>query len=79
MGQTRPLLFIFVLSHDKYSTNTINDKSIDVVLGTFKMVRFLLNIIFWWIEKGFGIVQLSSYSNSVTRWLLQQNKFAQKN
>ena len=79
MGQTRPLLFIFVLSHDQYSTNTINDKSIDVVLGTFKMVRFLLNIIFWWIEKGFGIVQLSSYSNSVTRWLLQQNKFAQKN
>ena len=38
MGQIRPILFIFVLfSHckDKYSTNlTINDKSIDGVLGS---------------------------------------------
>ena len=31
MGQTRPLSFF---SHDKYSTNTINEKSVDGVLGT---------------------------------------------
>ena len=30
-----PASFLFsFLSHDKYSTNTINDKSIDGVLGT---------------------------------------------
>ena len=35
MGQTRPLFVLFLLfSHDKYSTNTMNDKSIDVVIGT---------------------------------------------
>ena len=35
MGQTRPLLFIFIFSHDKYNTNlTINGKSVDDVLGT---------------------------------------------
>ena len=35
MGQTRPLFCLFsFFSHDKYSTNTINDKSIDGVLGT---------------------------------------------
>ena len=33
MGQTL-FLFIFVLSYDKYSTKTINDKSVDGVLGT---------------------------------------------
>ena len=35
MGQTRPILIISFFSHDKYSTNlTINDKSVDGVLGT---------------------------------------------
>ena len=35
MGQTRPLFCLFsFFSHDKYSKNTINDKSIDCVLGT---------------------------------------------
>ena len=35
MGQTWPLIVYFsFFSHDKYSTNTINDKSIDGVLGT---------------------------------------------
>ena len=35
MGQTRPLFDLFsFFSHNKYSTNTINDKSIDGVLGT---------------------------------------------
>ena len=36
MGQTRPLfvyLFLF-FSQEKYSTKTINDKSVDGVLGT---------------------------------------------
>ena len=33
MGQTRPIFGLF--SYDKYSTNlTINDKSVDGVLGT---------------------------------------------
>ena len=35
MGQTRPILIISFFSHDKYSTNlTINDKSVDGMLGT---------------------------------------------
>ena len=35
MGQRRPLFVTFsFLSHDKYSTNAINDKSTDGVLGT---------------------------------------------
>ena len=36
MGQARPLLCLFsFFSHDKYSTNlTINDKSVDGMLGT---------------------------------------------
>ena len=35
MGQTRPLFVYFsFFSHDKYSTNTINEKSRDGVLGT---------------------------------------------
>ena len=35
MVQTRPLFCLFLLSsHDKYSTNTINDKRADGVLGT---------------------------------------------
>ena len=36
MGQTWPLFVYFLfLSHDKYSTNlTLNDKSIDNMLGT---------------------------------------------
>ena len=34
MGQTRPLLVLFsFFSHNKYSTNTINDKSVDGVHG----------------------------------------------
>ena len=35
MTQTRPFLFFSFFSHDKYSTNTINDKSVDGVLGTW--------------------------------------------
>ena len=36
MDQTRPLFDLFsFFSHDKYSTNTINEKSIDGVLGTW--------------------------------------------
>ena len=35
MGQTRPHFCAFsFFSHDKYSTNTINEISIDGVLGT---------------------------------------------
>ena len=35
MGRTRPLFVLFsFFSHDKYSTNTIYEKSIDGVLGT---------------------------------------------
>ena len=35
MGQTRPLFSLFLFfSHGKYSTNTINDKSVNSVLGT---------------------------------------------
>ena len=35
MGQARPLFVYFLFfSNDKYSTNTINEKSIDGVLGT---------------------------------------------
>ena len=33
MDQTRPLFVLFLFfSHDKYSTNTINDQSVDGVL-----------------------------------------------
>ena len=35
MGQTRPLFVYFhCFSHDKYSRNTLNDKSIAGVVGT---------------------------------------------
>ena len=34
MGQTGLFVFISFFSHYKYSTNTLNDKSIDGVLGT---------------------------------------------
>ena len=34
MGQTGLFLFISFFSHYKYGTNTLNDKSIDGVLGT---------------------------------------------
>ena len=35
MAQARPLFIYFLFfSHDKYSTNTINDKSVDGVLGS---------------------------------------------
>ena len=34
MGQTGLFLFILSFSHDKYIINTINDKSVDGVIGT---------------------------------------------
>ena len=34
MSQSQPLFVFSFFSHDKYSTNTINDKSVDGVLGT---------------------------------------------
>ena len=33
MAQTRPFYLLSFFSHDKYSANTINDKSVDGVLG----------------------------------------------
>ena len=33
MAQTRPFYLLLFFSHDKYSANTINDKSVDGVLG----------------------------------------------
>ena len=34
MDQTRPLFVFLFFSHDKYSTNTANDKRVDGVFGT---------------------------------------------
>ena len=53
MGQTQSL-FVYSLffSHDKYSTNTINDKSIDGALGTLtrgsRMVGTDESTELWW-------------------------------
>ena len=39
-AKSGPCLFIFSLfSHDKYSTNTINDKRLDSVLGTRRLAQ----------------------------------------
>ena len=49
ISQTRPLFcFILFFSHDKYSTNTITDKSLDGVLVTTRGSRMVGNGWFHW-------------------------------
>ena len=67
MGQTRPLFVYFLFfSHDKYSTNTINDKSIDGVIGTRTQGGRMVGIdesIELWRHPSFIIIYGSSFED----------------